>query len=384
MKVIFTGGGTGGHLYPALALADEMKARIHPFEALFVGTKLGLEEKILSEYGYKSRLISSSGMRGKKFFGMVNTMFRLAVGIFQSLIIQLKYKPDIVIGFGGYASAAVVISSYILRRPVLLQEQNSVPGITNRYLSRVAARVYLGFESSVKYFKKTENLLVTGNPLRRIMTDKYSGKPYESFGLKESLTTLLVFGGSQGARSLNHAAVEYFLSNKDVQGIVQTGSREFEWVKEKLEGVSGVFVCDYILNIRDAYEVADVALARSGALSVSELAAIGLPSILVPYPYSVDDHQTVNARYLESAGAAVIIKDSELNGEKLAGVMNEFVKDTGRLEAMKESALKAGIKDATARIVDDIIEFSKKGFKETPEESFKLSHNSERDFKSKE
>ncbi len=365
MKVIFAGGGTGGHLYPALALADEMKSRIHPFEALFVGTKLGMESRIVREYGYNTRLISSRGMRGKKIFGLINTAFSLMVGILQAFIIQLRFKPDIVLGFGGYASAAVVIASSICRCGVMLQEQNSIPGITNKVLSRVADRVYLGFESAAKYFKKKNNLVITGNPLRRIMTDEYRGKSLESFGLKRDIPTLLVFGGSQGAHSLNRAAVEFFLSNTKVQGIIQTGSSEYQWVKERLgEMAERVFVSDYILNIRDAYEVSDIALARAGALSVSELAVVGLPSILVPYPHSVDDHQIYNARFLESAGAAVMINDSELNGEKLESVMDGFLKDPGRLEEMKKFALKVGVRDAASRIVDDIVEFAEKDFKD--------------------
>jgi UDP-N-acetylglucosamine--N-acetylmuramyl-(pentapeptide) pyrophosphoryl-undecaprenol N-acetylglucosamine transferase len=382
MKVIFAGGGTGGHLYPALALADEMRARIHPFEALFVGTKLGMETKILREYGYDVRFLSSRGMRGKKIFGKVNTMFSLAVGILQALIIQWRFKPDLVIGFGGYASAALVIASYVSRCRVLIQEQNSIPGITNRVLSRIAGRVYLGFESAAKYLKKRDNIVITGNPLRKVMTDSYSGKPHESFGLKEGIPILLVFGGSQGAHSLNHAAVEYFLSNNEVQGIVQTGSSEYEWVKERLGKTNGVFVCDYISNIRDAYEIAEIALARAGALTVSEFAAIGLPSILVPYPYSVDDHQTYNARFLASAGAAVVINDSELDGERLASVLGELLEDKDRLESMKRSALKVGIRDATSKIVDDIVEFSEKGLKSVSKDN--PVRDGERDFRSKE
>jgi len=383
MKVIFTGGGTGGHLYPALALADEMKSRIHPFEALFVGTKLGMESRIVRKYGYDTKFISSRGMRGKKIFGLINTVFSLMAGILQAFIIQLRFKPDIVLGFGGYASAAVVISSSISRCGVMLQEQNSIPGITNKVLSRVADRVYLGFESAAKYFKKKNNLVITGNPLRRIMTDEYKGNPLESFGLKEDIPTLLVFGGSQGARSLNRAAVEYFLSNREVQGIIQTGSSEYEWVKERLgEMTERVFVSDYILNIRDAYEVSDIALARAGALSVSELAAVGLPSILVPYPHSVDDHQIYNARFLASAGAAVIINDSELDGERLESVISGFLKDPDKLEEMKKSALKASVRDAASRIVDDIVEFTGKGLKDNP--GGRIVSDRERDFRSKE
>ncbi|MDZ7859668.1 MAG: undecaprenyldiphospho-muramoylpentapeptide beta-N-acetylglucosaminyltransferase [Candidatus Krumholzibacteriota bacterium] len=358
MKIIFSGGGTGGHLYPALAVVDEIKARSLPLEALFVGTKAGMESEILQKYGYDIKFISSRGMRGKNIFGLVNTAFSLALGIIQALVIQLRFKPDIVFGFGGYASAAVVIASSFSKCGVMLQEQNSIPGITNRLLSKLADRVYLGFESAGEYFKKKDNIVITGNPLRRVITKEYNNRPYESFGLKENIPTLLVFGGSQGARSLNQAAVEYFLAgNNNIQGIIQTGSRGYRWVNERIGEVEGVFVTDYIMDIRDAYQVADVALARAGALSVSELAAVGIPSVLVPYPHSVDDHQIHNARFMASAGASVVIDDSVLDGKHLETALEEIVGDSERFEMMKKSALDIGVRDASRRIVDDMLEF---------------------------
>ncbi|HMA76915.1 MAG TPA: undecaprenyldiphospho-muramoylpentapeptide beta-N-acetylglucosaminyltransferase [Candidatus Krumholzibacteriaceae bacterium] len=357
MRIIFSGGGTGGHLYPALAVVDEIKARSLPLEALFVGTKAGMESKIVQKYGYDIKFISSRGMRGKNILGLVNTAFSLVLGIIQALVIRLRFKPDIVFGFGGYASAAVVIASSLSKCGVMLQEQNSIPGITNRVLSKLADRVYLGFESAGEYFKRKDNIVITGNPLRRTITKEYSNRPYESFGLKKNIPTLLVFGGSQGARSLNQAAVEYFLAGNNMQGIVQTGSRGYRWVKERIGEVEGVFVTDYIIDIRDAYQVADVALSRAGALSVSELAAVGIPSILVPYPHSVDEHQICNARFMADAGASVVIDDSVLDGKHLETALEEIIGNSERFEKMKRSALDIGVRDASRRIVDDMLGF---------------------------
>ena len=284
MRVLFAGGGTGGHVYPALAVADRL-AEIHPrFEALFIGTRSGLESKIVPENGYRIEFITSRGVRGRGIAGKTRTLASLIFGVIQSSMILRRFNPDLVFGAGGYASVAVVFAAWLQRRKIVLQEQNSVPGLANRFLSPCAERIYLGFEKAVSYLKKRKGVIYTGNPLRRSITEGGSKDPEASFGLNREMPVLLVFGGSQGASTLNRVAVEYLLANDRVQGIIQTGKRDYSEVKRKLEPAgSRVFVSQYISEISDAYSVADIALARSGALSVSELIAVRLPSVLVPY-----------------------------------------------------------------------------------------------------
>ena len=358
VSVVFAGGGTGGHVYPALAVADELRSRIPNFRAVFVGTRSGLEAKVIPEAGYDIKFIFSGGVRGKGFPRRVFTLASIAIGAIQALRILTGFKPDLVFGSGGYASAAVVFAASLCKYTIVLQEQNSVPGLTNRMMAPKAERIYLGFEKAREYLAGHPATIITGNPLRGILTGEYRGEPREEFGLKLNKPVLLVFGGSQGAGSLNRAAVDYFIGQEEVQGIIQTGEKQFGWVKERLRTVGDrVYVSPFISHIHLAYRAADVALARAGALSVSELAAVGLPSILVPYPYATDDHQTRNAAVMVEAGGALTIKDSELSGRTLGDAMARLVNDPELLRDMKLSLGEISRINATELIADDIVAF---------------------------
>ncbi|MFO7916252.1 MAG: undecaprenyldiphospho-muramoylpentapeptide beta-N-acetylglucosaminyltransferase [Candidatus Krumholzibacteriales bacterium] len=355
MRIVFAGGGTGGHIYPALAVADEMKSRFDSFNPLFVGTRAGLESEIIEEFGYSLRFIVSGPMRGRKFWRRIGTLSGMAAGMIQSIIIISRFKPDLVIGFGGYASVSVVVAASVLGKAIVLQEQNSIPGLTNRMLSRFAERIYLGFNHAARFFSDREKLLHTGNPLRSVITEEYEGDAAAAFGLAGDLPVLLAFGGSQGASSLNRAALEYIRSTGGVQMIIQTGKRDYRMMKSELSGFGDrVFVTDYIKNIREAYEAADIVISRAGALSVSEIASVGIPAILVPYPFSADNHQVENARYLEEAGGAVMVEDSELSGERLGAILDNILSDRQRIGSMAEAARSRGINEAARKIVDDI------------------------------
>ncbi len=355
VKIVFAGGGTGGHVYPALAVADALRRRIGDFEALFIGTKVGLEAKVVSEASYTMKFIHARGFRGRGVARKFLTLVGIAVGVVQAIWIVAANRPDLVFGAGGYASAAVVIAASFLGKTIVLQEQNSIPGMTNRMLASRAARIYLGFERAAEMFGDHPGLVVTGNPLRRSVLDDVEGDPKAAFGLDAQGPVLLVFGGSQGSHSLNRAAVDFFLRSGDVQGIVQTGLRDYGWVRDRLRDVGGrVFVSPYISNIHVAYRAADVALARAGALSISELSAVGLPSILVPYPYAADDHQVSNARILVETGGAVMITDGELSGEALEATVAALMNDPERLRRMKEALSTIARRDAAGRIAEDI------------------------------
>lgn len=356
MRVVFAGGGTGGHVYPALSVSEELKKRLPDFEAMFVGTKTGLEATVVPSAGYEIEFIFSRGVRGRGVGGAVLTLASLAVGFFQALRLLLGFKPDLVFGSGGYASAAVVFAAGVLRYRVVLQEQNSIPGLTNRMLASRAKRIYLGFERALHHFKGHPGLIVTGNPLRHALLEEGVMVSRTEFGLEERGPVLLVFGGSQGAHTLNRAAVEYLVKNREIQGILQTGKRDYDWVMSRLGGEGGrVFISPYIDDINLAYRVADVALARAGALSVCELAAVGLPAILVPYPYAADDHQVFNASTLVEAGGAVLIEDSDLDAETLGNALGTLLGNPERLPDMRKAMLSVARRDAASRIADDIV-----------------------------
>jgi UDP-N-acetylglucosamine--N-acetylmuramyl-(pentapeptide) pyrophosphoryl-undecaprenol N-acetylglucosamine transferase len=359
MRVLFAGGGTGGHVYPALAVAEELKRRFAGFEPLFVGTRSGLEANVIEKAGFTIRYISSRGVRGRGLPGKILTIAALLIGLIQSMRIVRSFKPDLVFGTGGYASAAVVLAASALRRPVVLQEQNSIPGLANRLLAPKASRIYLGFERAAERFNRCRGVVYTGNPLRESIVRSRNAEPHAAFGLEREAPVLLVFGGSQGASRLNRAAVEYLEGSADMQAIIQTGIKDFEWVKERLKRAgTRVFVSPYIADIDLAYRAATVALARAGALSVSELAAVGLPAILVPYPFAADDHQRSNAEVLVEAGGALLIEDRELDGASLSrGIGDLLGCGRERLISMRSALGRIAKPDATAAICDDIASF---------------------------
>ena len=357
LRVLFAGGGTGGHVYPALSVATELGGRVPRFEALFVGTRGGLEARVIPEAGFPIRFIFSRGMRGRGLLGKGLTMASLLVGFFQAMRIISGFKPDLVFGSGGYASAAVVLAASLLGCTIVLQEQNSIPGLTNRLLASRARRIYIGFERARAYLEGKAEIVHTGNPLRREIVGMEGADPFATFGLEKGAPVLLVFGGSQGAHRLNEAAVDYLLSRERVQAIIQTGDRDYRRIEERAAPLGArVHVAPYISNMNLAYRAASVALARAGALSVSELAAVGLPAVLVPYPFAADDHQRYNAELLADAGGAVVIDDGELDGERLGGAIDALLEGSGtRLAEMRLALERVGRRDAAAAICDDMI-----------------------------
>jgi UDP-N-acetylglucosamine--N-acetylmuramyl-(pentapeptide) pyrophosphoryl-undecaprenol N-acetylglucosamine transferase len=355
MRVVFAGGGTGGHLYPAMAVAEELSSRDDAFEAIFVGTSRGIESRIVPRSGYRLELISSRGARGKGVAGKIVTGAMLAVGITQAMRMMRGFRPDLVFGSGGYASVAAVSAAWIMRKKIVLQEQNSIPGLANRTLAPMARRIYLGFGGAARYFRKNAPVLTTGNPLRGSIGPGPDRGARGEFGLRGGGPVLLVFGGSQGAMTLSRAAADYLLARNDVQAIVQTGEDGYAEIRERLAGAGErIFVSPFIGEIGKAYAAADVALARAGALSVSELAAAGLPSVLVPYPHCADDHQTHNATVLAESGGAVIIEDSALDAASLAAELDPIIDDPGAVKRMREALAPLQGKRAAAIIADDM------------------------------
>ncbi|MDD3642448.1 MAG: undecaprenyldiphospho-muramoylpentapeptide beta-N-acetylglucosaminyltransferase, partial [Candidatus Krumholzibacteria bacterium] len=322
MRVLFAGGGTGGHLYPALAVAEELASR-GGLEALFVGTGRGLEATVVPAAGYPLRRIVSRGVRGKGPVAAAATLAMLIAGTVQAAAIIARFRPDVVFGSGGYASAAAVMAAFVFRRAIVLQEQNSIPGMANRMLAPLARRIYVGFEQAGERLGGGRRVVWTGNPLRRSIRPRRDPSARRRFGLRPDAPVLLVFGGSQGAMRLNRAAARLLRSRPGLQGIVQTGERGYDETRRELEGIGPrVFAAAYIDDIEEAYASADVALARAGALSVSELAAVGLPSVLVPYPHAADNHQWHNARVLVEAGGAALVADADLDETTLAAVVD--------------------------------------------------------------
>lgn len=354
IRVLIAAGGTGGHLYPGLAIAEEWM-RTHPgSKVVFVGTSRGPETQAVPRAGFELRTISARGFPRRPSLGWFRAVFGLGRALVQSFRMIVDLKPHVVVGTGSYVSAPVALIARLFGIPVIIQEQNSIPGATNRWLNLVATEVHISFVESRGYFRRKNNLRVSGNPIRRSLLQQDRLSAYEAFGLDPQKRTLFVFGGSRGAQSINRAvqgALELLKRLTQLQVIWQTGSDDFEAIRNRFENFPlRVRVFAYLDAIEKAYAVADLAICRAGAMTIAELAACGVPAILVPYPYATRDHQTHNARGLLDRDAAEVIADKDLDPEILAGKVEALLRDEPRLRRLARNARAFARIDAAQRI----------------------------------
>jgi UDP-N-acetylglucosamine--N-acetylmuramyl-(pentapeptide) pyrophosphoryl-undecaprenol N-acetylglucosamine transferase len=350
--IVIGGGGTGGHLYPGIAIAEELKRRRRGLEIVFAGAGLPLEREILDRHGFRHLAVSSGGVVGKSLPARARGAWRAFRGVLQAMRALIKMKPKAVIGVGGYASGPMVLAAVVLRVPTLIQEQNLVPGLTNRLLAPLARRVAISFEETRHHLGGRGE--VTGNPIRAAFRDAKRKARGDTFDV-------LIFGGSQGARTLNTAVIEalphleaHRLGLRIVHG---TGPADLERVRAACAAYGfEAQVHPYITAIQEAYEKADLVIARSGASSVAEIAACGKASILVPLARSAHDHQRHNARRFADAGAAILMEEKDLRGEALARTILALREDSGRLVAMERAAAALARPDAASRIADMVEE----------------------------
>lgn len=355
MKVVIGGGGTGGHVFPGIAVAEELM-RLRPrSEVLFIGGRRGLEAQAVPESGFRIRYILTRGFPRRAWWRWPGALFANAIGFVQALWVIATERPDVVLGTGGYVSGPVSCAAWMLGRPLLLQEQNSIPGLANRWLARVADEVHLSFTEARAYFARKDNLKITGNPVRRHILGGDRTVALQEFGLAEGKPTAFVFGGSRGAHRINQAALEAMRRLKgrvDVQFILQTGREDFESARQTVESEQlPARVLPFLRQIHLAYAVADLVVCRSGAMTLAEIAACGTPAILIPYPHAAHNHQEINAANLVERGAAALILDRELNGERLAKEIAHLLADRQTLRRMSAHARTFARLDAAERIV---------------------------------
>lgn len=362
LKFIFAGGGTGGHLYPAIALAQELE-KSGCSEIIFIGTSYGIENKILPNYNFQFKRIWMRGLQRK--ITLTNLLFpiRLIVSIMQSVVITLSFKPDAIIGTGGYVSGPALLAGLLLGTPTVIQEQNSYPGLVNRLLGKKVKQVHIAFEDSAKYFQGQKNIKLSGNPVRNLSsTDKSSAR--NKFNFDKDLPVLLVFGGSQGARAINNAVLASLeeLSRNKLQILWATGQTEFDSIATQCEKYkANVHVLPYLEDMASAYAAADFVLCRAGASTLSEIAICGLPSILVPYPFAAANHQAFNARSFEKSGAAIVLPEKNLNQETLTDAVMGFLNNPNKKHLLSKAALKNAKPDATKEIIKDMFSLIKTG-----------------------
>lgn len=353
-RIVIAGGGTGGHLFPGLALADALVGR--GFEVTFVGAVGGIEGRAVPAAGYPLRLLPGRQLRGGGVGRAVVGLAAALRGALRGLRLLGELRPRLVAGVGGYASVAVVLAAGLRRIPIVLLEQNAVPGAANRLLARLARRVCVGFAESAAFFPPGRTLH-TGNPVRASVLRAVSGAHGVEGGRRPGL---LVFGGSAGAHRLNHAMLDAFrVLGPAAQALAvnhQTGVAELEAVRAGYAALGlPAHVEPFIADMGAAYAAADLVVARAGAMTCAEITAVGLPAILVPYPHASDDHQRRNAEILVTAGAAEMILDRELTGERLASALRALAADPQRRATMRARARALGRPDAAERVAEECV-----------------------------
>jgi UDP-N-acetylglucosamine--N-acetylmuramyl-(pentapeptide) pyrophosphoryl-undecaprenol N-acetylglucosamine transferase len=347
--VLIMAGGTGGHVFPALAVADELRARGVP--VVWLGTKAGIESRLVPQAGYPIEWMSITGLRGKNTLTLLLAPVRIVMACWQALRVLLRRRPCAVLGMGGFASGPGGLMAWLIRKPLLVHEQNAIAGMTNKILSRFASVVLQAFPGVFK------NAKTTGNPVRQSICELTA--PSERFAQRDvkNKLRLLVIGGSLGAVKLNEIIPQSLatIAVADRPEVIhQTGVKNIDAARDLYRSTDvDAKVEAFIDDMPAAYEWADLVICRSGAMTVFELAAAGVASVLVPYPYAVDDHQTGNARYLESAGAAIVRQQDELTTDWLVAVINDFSANRNKLLEMAVAARKLAIPGSAKTIADE-------------------------------
>jgi len=353
VKVVLAGGGTGGHVFPALALAREL--RVRGIEILMIGTARGLEAAIFTAEGFAVEIIRVEGLKGMKVQAQARSLMLLPQALIYALLLLGQHRPHVVVGMGGYAAGPVSMAAVLRRIPLLIHEQNCSPGVTNRVLTRVADTVAVTFEESRSVFGR--DVVVTGNPIRREILEADRHKGCEAFDLDPGKVTVLVFGGSQGARQINRAVAEA-LPHLDpwrdrLQILHATGERDRGAVDEAYRAWKGeARVLAFIQDMASAYAAADLVISRAGATTIAELTALGKPAFLIPYPFATNDHQRLNAEEVVRVGGARLILDQDLTGDRLASELRALLEDPSALVEMGRAAQGLGRPQATAHLAD--------------------------------
>lgn len=364
MRYLVTGGGTGGHIYPALAIASEIKNRYKDADILYVGTKKGLESELVPKEGFNFKTIRVKGMPRKLNLESIKAMKELLLGLMDANKIINDFKPDVVIGTGGYVCGPVVYVASKKKIPTLIHEQNAFPGITNKILSRYVDKILVTFEDSKKYFKHQDKVILTGNPIRKSILEVDKRKAYSDLNINPNIPFILSFGGSGGQKKLNDAmlyVIEKNINNDFIQIMHVTGNRFYdEYIKElkskNLTLKQNIKILPYLYDIPKALNIADLVITSAGAITLAELSAVGAPSILIPKGYTAENHQEYNARAFEKKGASYLILEKDLTGQGLYETINKIIHDKKKLSEMSKNSRELGNINATEKIVDIINE----------------------------
>ena len=364
MRVMIAGGGTGGHISPGIAIADALERSAPGIEVFFIGRRGSIEERLVGRTGRDFVAVPSMGLRRSADIRNVAMPFVVFAGFVRALGVLASRRPAVAVGTGGFVSMPPVLAARALRIPVVLQEQNSYPGLATRVLSRSAASVHTSFEETAVHLPRAREIALSGNPVRSEFeaTDRVESRG--RLGLDPEGAVVLFVGGSRGAWRINEAVASAAarMAGMGVELVVQTGADDVEKVRAAVAeaGVTAI-VEPFFDDMATAYAASDLVVSRSGATAIAEIEIVGRPSVLVPYPYATEGHQMKNARAVEQAGAAVVVPDHELNGERLADEISELLKDVARLALMAERARALARPDAAERVAEAVLALARRG-----------------------
>jgi undecaprenyldiphospho-muramoylpentapeptide beta-N-acetylglucosaminyltransferase len=366
VRILIASGGSGGHIFPAVALAEALRLKDPSTEIMFVGSDKALDRRIFEKEGFSYSLLSSNKLPYKASFEMLTFFLKISADIFKSLSIIIKYRPDAVIGFGGYVSAPVIVAAYTLRVPRMIHEQNVVPGRSNAIIFRFVDKIAISFEETRKYIRLYANKTVfTGNPIRAsLLKDDKSGN-IKKLGLDPQKFTILVIGGSQGAHNLNKAFLRSLSDlREDVRSILQiihiTGVADYGWASEAYKELSIEHrVYSFLDRIEEAYSASDLIVTRSGASAIFEIAYFGRPMILIPYPFALS-HQSENARIFSTRGAAIEIDEKDLSRDLMKEKIEALLRDRNKLSEMGESARRMSVPDSSGSLAQAVLSIRKR------------------------
>lgn len=360
MRVLITGGGTGGHINPALAIAQKVRNEAPANEILYVGTKNGLESELIPKSGFDFKYVTARYLRRKLSFENVKTVFASIKGVMEAFKIINEFKPDIVVGTGGYVCGPVVLAAYLKKIPTMIHEQNVFPGITNKMLSRVVDAIGISFTEAEKYFPADarKKLVLVGNPVRNeiLTADRRSSRT--KLNLRPDVVLIYSFGGSGGQLSLNEAitdVIKKYNGQKNVRIIHVTGKKMYDGFMDNIEK-EGIFlennieIIDYMYDAATVLSASDIVIGSAGAITIAEITAVGIPSILIPKTYTAENHQEYNARALEKEGAAKVILEKDLSGSSLIKAIEEIMENKNVLKTMSLNSKKMGNTDVENKI----------------------------------
>lgn len=366
MRIIVSGGGTGGHIYPAMALIKRLQERDMIEDVLYVGTEKGLESKIVKNAGIAFKTIEIQGFRRKLSLDNLKTVKLFLSSIHKSRKIIKEFKPDIVVGTGGYVSSAIVYAAHSMHIPTVIHEQNTIAGVTNKFLAKFVDKIAIAFTEAADQFNEKKKIVFTGNPRAQEVVNIQKNDRLTEFGLEPNKDTVMIFGGSRGAKPINQAAIATMSKfvESDYQVLFVTGRVHYDGVikliDDKYLNSANVSVLPYIDNMPEILPDIKLIVGRSGATSIAEITALGIPAIFIPSPYVTHDHQTKNALSVAKVNAAVMIPEKDLTSDGLFKEINQIMSDTDLQQEMSNNSKKIGVPDATDRLIKVLVDLVNK------------------------